>query len=177
MMQNLVVREGDIVRIENVSLPKGTYVKLQPVTSNFLDIHNHRAVLETTLRNYAALTVGDCTHILQFHESSKDYEHQWYSTNRYLHHVQQPAVWNRGHWVQAGEGNSYDWDRSECGFRPAEGLCRAVAQRVWGQGRSIEYRTCSCCNIYNCVRKHKNGLCDLVYALESRKCKKCKNEI
>merc|ERR1712050_100281 len=42
------------------TLKKGTFVKLQPLTSEFLDIHNPRAVLENTLRNFATLTVGDC---------------------------------------------------------------------------------------------------------------------
>ena len=40
-------------------MPKGTYVKLQPHTTDFLDISNPKAVLETTLRNFSCLTVGD----------------------------------------------------------------------------------------------------------------------
>lgn len=44
MMKNLVIREGDLVKIINTALPKGTYVKLQPVTTDFLDISDHRAV-------------------------------------------------------------------------------------------------------------------------------------
>merc|ERR1719188_459479 len=60
MMCNLCLQEGDLVRITNTSLPKGNFVKLQPVSSEFLDIHNPRAVLENSLRNFATLTVGDC---------------------------------------------------------------------------------------------------------------------
>eukprot|EP00920_Eleutheroschizon_duboscqi_P034327 GHVT01082498.1.p1 GENE.GHVT01082498.1~~GHVT01082498.1.p1 ORF type:complete len:296 (+),score=19.64 GHVT01082498.1:563-1450(+) len=59
MMQNLLIHEGDIVKITNTSLPKGTFVRLQPVTKDFLDISNPRAVLENALRNFATLTVGD----------------------------------------------------------------------------------------------------------------------
>ncbi|GMJ03559.1 ubiquitin fusion degradation 1 [Hibiscus trionum] len=59
MMENLVLQEGDIVRVKNVTLPKGTYVKLQPHTMDFLDISNPKAILETTLRNYSCLTTGD----------------------------------------------------------------------------------------------------------------------
>lgn len=59
MMQNLVLSEGDIVKFQSVSLPKGKYVKLRPQTKDFLDISNPKAVLETTLRNYTCLTVGD----------------------------------------------------------------------------------------------------------------------
>ncbi|KAG7636927.1 Ubiquitin fusion degradation protein Ufd1-like [Arabidopsis thaliana x Arabidopsis arenosa] len=59
MMQNLLLQEGDIVRVRNVTLPKGTYVKLQPHTTDFLDISNPKAILETALRNYSCLTSGD----------------------------------------------------------------------------------------------------------------------
>jgi len=44
MMQNLLLQEGDIVRVRNVTLPKGTYVKLQPHTTDFLDISNPKAM-------------------------------------------------------------------------------------------------------------------------------------
>jgi ubiquitin fusion degradation protein 1 len=60
MMQNMLLQVGDMVKVRNVSLPKGTYVKLQPVSSDFLDISNPKAVLERTLRTYTCLTVGDC---------------------------------------------------------------------------------------------------------------------
>lgn len=33
MMQNLLVEEGAVVTISSATLPKGTYVKLQPHTS------------------------------------------------------------------------------------------------------------------------------------------------
>ncbi|KAI3774111.1 hypothetical protein L1987_48655 [Smallanthus sonchifolius] len=59
MMENLVLQEGDIVRVKNVTLPKGSYVKLQPHTKDFLDISNPKAILETTLRNFSCLTTGD----------------------------------------------------------------------------------------------------------------------
>ena len=59
MMQNLALEEGEIVTLKSASLPKGTYVKLQPHTTDFLDISNPKAVLETTLRNFSCLTVGD----------------------------------------------------------------------------------------------------------------------
>uniref|UniRef100_A0A2P2LDP7 Ubiquitin fusion degradation protein 1 homolog n=1 Tax=Rhizophora mucronata TaxID=61149 RepID=A0A2P2LDP7_RHIMU len=59
MMENLLLQEGDMVRVKNVTLPKGKYVKLQPHTKDFLDISNPKAILETTLRNYSCLTTGD----------------------------------------------------------------------------------------------------------------------
>lgn len=58
MMQNLLLNVGDTVRVRSVSLPKGSYVKLQPITSDFLDITNPKAVLERALRSYSCLTVG-----------------------------------------------------------------------------------------------------------------------
>ncbi|KAF8405330.1 hypothetical protein HHK36_010234 [Tetracentron sinense] len=59
MMENMLLQEGDTVRLKNVTLPKGTYVKLQPHTKDFLDISNPKAILETTLRNFSCLTTGD----------------------------------------------------------------------------------------------------------------------
>ncbi|KAF8651668.1 hypothetical protein HU200_063179 [Digitaria exilis] len=59
MMQNMLLQEGDTVRVKNATLPKGTYVKLQPHTTDFLDISNPKAILEKTLRNFSCLTTGD----------------------------------------------------------------------------------------------------------------------
>lgn len=59
MMENLLLSEGDVVKFEHASPPKGTFVKLQPQTKDFLDISNPKAVLEMTLRQYTCLTVGD----------------------------------------------------------------------------------------------------------------------
>lgn len=59
MMENMLLQEGDIVQVKNATLLKGTYVKLQPHTKDFLDISNPKAILETTLRNYSCLTTGD----------------------------------------------------------------------------------------------------------------------
>ncbi|CAN8315214.1 unnamed protein product [Cochlearia groenlandica] len=59
MMQNMSLQEGDIVQIKNTSLVKGTFIKLQPHTQDFLDISNPKAILETTLRSYSCLTMGD----------------------------------------------------------------------------------------------------------------------
>lgn len=59
MMQNLLIEEGQIVTIKSTSLPRGSFVKIQPHTSNFLDISNPKAVLENSLRKFAALTKGD----------------------------------------------------------------------------------------------------------------------
>lgn len=59
LMQNLLVAEGGMVTIRNANLPKGTFVKFQPQTSDFLKISNPKAVLEATLRNFTCLTKGD----------------------------------------------------------------------------------------------------------------------
>ncbi|KAL8129240.1 hypothetical protein V2J09_018395 [Rumex salicifolius] len=59
MMENMLLQEGDTVLVKNATLPKGTYVKLQPHTTDFLDISNPKAILETTLRSFSCLTTGD----------------------------------------------------------------------------------------------------------------------
>ncbi|XP_031491052.1 uncharacterized protein LOC116258088 [Nymphaea colorata] len=48
-----------LIEVRYVRLPKGTYAKLQPDTIGFSDIPNHKAVLETSLRQHATLSQGD----------------------------------------------------------------------------------------------------------------------
>ncbi|CAM9343145.1 unnamed protein product [Ectocarpus sp. 4 AP-2014] len=59
MMQNLLLEAGSLLTVKNVSLPKGTFVKFQPQSVDFLEISNPRAVLETTMRHFSCLTEGD----------------------------------------------------------------------------------------------------------------------
>lgn len=58
-MQNLVIEEGGLVKVKNVSLKKATFVKFKPLSVDFLEISNPKAVLETKLRKFTCLTVGD----------------------------------------------------------------------------------------------------------------------
>lgn len=71
MMQNLGLQEGEVLTLTNASLPKGSYVKLQPHSKDFLDISNPKAVLETTLRGFSCLTVGDT---IPIHYNNKVYQ-------------------------------------------------------------------------------------------------------
>ena len=64
MMEHLELEQGDCVNVKSIRLKKGTYVKLQPHTKDFLEISNPRAVLETTLRNFFCLTKGDTIMIM-----------------------------------------------------------------------------------------------------------------
>jgi ubiquitin fusion degradation protein 1 len=59
MMRNLLLEEGNIVKIQSVSLPVANFSKFEPQSSDFLDITNPKAVLENALRNFACLTAGD----------------------------------------------------------------------------------------------------------------------
>ncbi|KAL7579939.1 hypothetical protein ACA910_004936 [Epithemia clementina (nom. ined.)] len=70
MMQNLLIEEGSLITVTNVSLPKATFVKLQPQSVDFLEISNPRAVLEHALRNFSCVTVGD---VIQIPYNNKNY--------------------------------------------------------------------------------------------------------
>lgn len=59
MMNNLLLEEGSVVHIENVSLSVASFAKFQPQSEDFLDITNPKAVLENALRGFACLTKGD----------------------------------------------------------------------------------------------------------------------
>lgn len=47
MMQNLLIESGGLLEVTNVSLRKGTYVKLQPHSVKFTQLHNPRVVSVT----------------------------------------------------------------------------------------------------------------------------------
>lgn len=70
-MNNLVLNEGDLIQVESVSLPIGTFSKFQPLSIDFLDITNPKAVLENCLRTFACLTKGD---VIAVKYNSKIYE-------------------------------------------------------------------------------------------------------
>lgn len=59
MMQTLLLDVGDMIQIKTTSLELARLVKLQPQSTNFLDISDPKAVLERAFRNFAALTKGD----------------------------------------------------------------------------------------------------------------------
>ncbi|KAJ2849382.1 ubiquitin fusion degradation protein [Coemansia brasiliensis] len=59
MMETLRLAPGSAVEVINVALLHGSLVKIQPQSVDFLDISDHRAVLENALRRFSALTVGD----------------------------------------------------------------------------------------------------------------------
>ena len=59
MMRNLLLEEGDVIDVESVTLPVARFSKFQPLSSEFLDITNPKAVLENSLRNFACLSKND----------------------------------------------------------------------------------------------------------------------
>lgn len=59
MFRNLCLQEGQRVTVKSGNLPKGDFVKFQPQSPEFIDIHNPKAVLERVLRKFACLTKGD----------------------------------------------------------------------------------------------------------------------
>ena len=72
MMQNLAVEVGGVVQIKTIKLEKGTFIKIQPHETAFIDLPNPRAVylpfrLENALRDYSCLTQGE-TIIVEFNK-------------------------------------------------------------------------------------------------------------
>jgi ubiquitin fusion degradation protein 1 len=59
MMTTLLVQEGEIIQVNNVSLALGKFVKIQPQNVDFLEISDPKAVLERSLRHFSCLTRGD----------------------------------------------------------------------------------------------------------------------
>jgi len=59
MMRTLRLNEGDPIRITSANLVKGSFVKIQAQEKEFIEVSDPKAVLESSLRNFAALTQGD----------------------------------------------------------------------------------------------------------------------
>lgn len=59
MMQTLALEPGDLIQTKSTSLPPGRFIKLQPQTTNFLDISDPKAVLEQAFRGFACMSKGD----------------------------------------------------------------------------------------------------------------------
>jgi len=67
MMQKLQITDGETVQLTRCqSLPRGTFVKFQPLTSEFASLPNPKATLETYLGwNFSTLTKGETITIRQ----------------------------------------------------------------------------------------------------------------
>ncbi|KAL1323849.1 hypothetical protein HN51_034076 [Arachis hypogaea] len=59
MMKNMQLEDADLVLLKSTTLVKGTYLKLQPHTKNFMDLSNIKAMLEINLRSFSCVTTGD----------------------------------------------------------------------------------------------------------------------
>merc|ERR1712121_46158 len=70
-MQNLMLEEGGMITVEAATLPVATFSKFQPLSKDFLDLSNPKAVLEMRLRHFACLSKGD---IIAINYNNKIYE-------------------------------------------------------------------------------------------------------
>lgn len=59
MFKNITAFEGDFLFFKHVNLEKGNYLKIQPQTSDFMEISNPKAVLEANLRFFTCLSKKD----------------------------------------------------------------------------------------------------------------------
>ena len=59
LMQTLDLEPGDLLQVKSTDLPPGQFIKLQPQSSNFLDISDPKAVLENAFRNFSCLSLND----------------------------------------------------------------------------------------------------------------------
>jgi ubiquitin fusion degradation protein 1 len=59
MMETLAVQPGSLIQVGSIDLPLGLFVKIEPQSTDFLEISDPKAVLENALRNFSTLTVDD----------------------------------------------------------------------------------------------------------------------
>lgn len=58
MMANLLLEEGALIQIENVSLPVATVSRFQPLSEDFLDISNPKAGMYFITSNYLIIEMA-----------------------------------------------------------------------------------------------------------------------
>eukprot|EP00002_Diphylleia_rotans_P003454 TRINITY_DN1235_c0_g2_i1.p1 TRINITY_DN1235_c0_g2~~TRINITY_DN1235_c0_g2_i1.p1 ORF type:complete len:253 (+),score=48.19 TRINITY_DN1235_c0_g2_i1:447-1205(+) len=59
MMKQLLIEETEaLVTVTSANLKKGSFVKLQPTSSKFLDVSNPKVLLEVSFREFVALSEG-----------------------------------------------------------------------------------------------------------------------
>ena len=63
LMHNLFLDEGSEIILRNVNLKKGTYMKIQPHETAFIDLPDPKAILESQLTNYSCIFKGDTINI------------------------------------------------------------------------------------------------------------------
>ncbi|KAF9579182.1 hypothetical protein BGW38_004656 [Lunasporangiospora selenospora] len=72
MLESLELSEGDTVQVQFQHLERGTYAKFRPLSHDYLDITDFRAVFEAFLRtHYTTLTKGE---ILTVDQQGKEYQ-------------------------------------------------------------------------------------------------------
>ena len=59
MFEKLCLMEGQTVNLRNVDLKPGTFIKIQPHLTEFINNPNPKTILEYNLRNYFCVTEGD----------------------------------------------------------------------------------------------------------------------
>ncbi|EOY20991.1 Ubiquitin fusion degradation UFD1 family protein [Theobroma cacao] len=64
MMESMELEEGELATLKSASLDKGTFLKLQPHTKNFMQLSDPKAVLEKAFRDFCCLTTGDTIMIM-----------------------------------------------------------------------------------------------------------------
>ncbi|KAI7831776.1 ubiquitin fusion degradation protein UFD1-domain-containing protein [Gamsiella multidivaricata] len=71
MMSSLLLSPGDQVMVKYAALPKGTWAKFRPLSADYMEILDFRALLEAVLRsNYTTLTRGE---VLKVHQGTKEF--------------------------------------------------------------------------------------------------------
>ncbi|KDE03356.1 hypothetical protein MVLG_06162 [Microbotryum lychnidis-dioicae p1A1 Lamole] len=63
IMDQLRLNEGDPIRIWGGRYPKGKMIKIQPQSTDFLEVSDPKAVLEQALRHFSCLSAGDIIEI------------------------------------------------------------------------------------------------------------------
>eukprot|EP01060_Flectonema_neradi_P017251 TRINITY_DN240_c7_g1_i1.p1 TRINITY_DN240_c7_g1~~TRINITY_DN240_c7_g1_i1.p1 ORF type:complete len:312 (+),score=67.12 TRINITY_DN240_c7_g1_i1:227-1162(+) len=69
LMNHLGGDEGSTLKIEDASLPRGTFIQIRPQKKAFIELSNPKAVLERRMNDFSCLTKGDTISINYLNEN------------------------------------------------------------------------------------------------------------
>uniref|UniRef100_A0A183BYP0 Ubiquitin fusion degradation protein 1 homolog n=1 Tax=Globodera pallida TaxID=36090 RepID=A0A183BYP0_GLOPA len=73
LMNQLQLEEGDLILVEYKALPNATFAKFKPMSTDFYNVSNPRAMLEVELRKFSCLTKGDIIAV-QYNEQVYEFQ-------------------------------------------------------------------------------------------------------
>jgi hypothetical protein len=175
MMEALNVNDFEPVQIRRVKLPKGTFAKLQPHSTNFHQIPNPKAMLEWRLRSYVAISKGDS---ITVYHNGKQYRFNVLQTKP----GRAIGITDSDLSVEFAEALTEaapdEKDRllaSSTELQPPTTLTSGHGANTSGQQEGVDYKTCSNCRHHIPIASY--GMHEIQCSRINYFCEKCQQAV